>query len=176
MGTKLKEWFVLIIIILLIVICVLFFKNQESKWDLITYKSIPQIDLVNTLNYSSDDSLFYGHVRGFVAFDNIKDQPHDLNQYYVIEPLSKLDEKSNQIFSLEEIIAMQYLPPKSMGTIEIFEKNNSSSTLTLEDEYGNKFFISKTTGWVSMKDVTGDSTRLITNQSDFGNFMRNFLK
>ena len=47
------------------------------------------------------------------------------------------------------------------------EVNETSRTITLEDENGNQFFIDKTTKEVSMRDVTGDNTVLITSDSDY---------
>ena len=165
----------LIIVILLITIGVLYFRNQDSKYSLIEYQSVPRIKIVNLLDYSSDDNLFHGCAKGFVAFNNINNQPHGLTPYYIIEPLNKFDEKSNQIFSVETIVAFNNLSPESIGKDEVFEKNNSLSTLTLEDEYGNLFFINKITKEVSMRDATGDETRLITSNSAYRTFMWDFL-
>jgi hypothetical protein len=171
-----KNWSIIIIVVLLIVISILFFQKQDLKFSLIEYKSIPRIGLTNTLSYSSSDNSFHGFAKGFVAFNNIKGQPHDLTQYYIIEPLNKLDENSNQVFSLDEIIAFYNLAPASIGTSELREKDNSFSTLTLEDANGNQFFINKNTGEISTKDTTGDETALITSDSAYTTFMRKFLR
>jgi hypothetical protein len=170
-----NKWSIAIIIILLIAVATLFFQKQSLKYSLIEYQSVPRIGLTNTLSYSSADSSFHGSVTGFVAFNNIKDQPHDLTQYYIIEPLNRLDKNSNQIFSLDEIIAMNVLAPASIGKSELNVKSNSSSTLTLEDENGNQFFIDKITREVSMRDAGGDETKLITNDLKYRDFMWKFL-
>ena len=171
-----NKWAIIIIFILLVAVIGLFFQTITLKNSLIEYQSVPRIALTNTLSYSSADSSFHGSVTGFVAFNNIKDQPHDLTQYYVIEPLNRLDVNSNQIFSLDEIIAMNILSPASIGKSELNVKSNSSSTLTLEDERGNQFFIDKITREVSMRDAGGDKTKLITNDLRYRDFMREFLK
>ena len=117
-----------------------------------------------------------GEVRGFVKFDNIADQPRDLRQNYIIKPFNKFDENLRQHFSLEEIIKMQYLAPRSLGFSELVEVSETGNTITLEDENGNKFFIDKSTKEVSMKDATGDSTTLITSDNDFGDFIKGWLE
>jgi len=117
-----------------------------------------------------------GEVRGFVKFDNIADQPKNLRQYYIIKPLNKFDGNSRQYFSLEEIIKMQYLAPRSLGFSELVEVSETGNTITLEDESANKFFIDKSTKEVSMKDATDDSTTLITSDNDYGDFIKKWLK
>jgi len=57
----------------------------------------------------------------------------------------------------------------------LHEVNETSRTITLEDENGNQFFIDKNTKEISMKDVTGDSTVLITSDSDYKEFMKEWL-
>jgi hypothetical protein len=46
----------------------------------------------------------------------------------------------------------------------------------LIDENGNLFKIDKRTDAVSMVDATGDITRLITNDSEYRDFMKEFLQ
>ncbi|MEK7655503.1 MAG: hypothetical protein AAB386_02390 [Patescibacteria group bacterium] len=170
-----RKFSILIIIVLLVIIGVLFGQKQDYKYTLLyQYQAIPDIELINTLTASQ--SGLSGEVRGFVKFDNIADQPRDLRQYYVIKPLNKFNENSRQYFSLEEIIKMRYLAPKSLGSSESVEVSETSNTITLEDENGNKFFIDKSTKEVSMKDATGDSTTLITSDYDFGDFIKRWLR
>ena len=170
-----RKFSILIIIVLLIVIGVLFGQKQDYKFTLLyQYQAIPDIELINTL--TATQSGLSGEVRGFVKFDNTADQPRDLRQYYIIKPLNKFDENSRQYFSLDEIIKMQYLAPRSLGLSELVEVSETSNTVTLEDENGNKFFIDKSTKEVSMKDATGDSTTLITSDNNFGDFIKGWLK
>jgi len=170
-----NKWPIIIIVILLAIIFVLFSQNQALKYSLIEYQSTPRIELHNTLDYSSSNNWFDGEIRGFVAFNNTDDQPHNLTQYYIIEPLKKLDENSNQLFSVEEIMALNNLPPSSIGKWDAGIKNNSSTTITLEDYAGNQFFIDKLTKEILMTDKQGDKTRLITSNTDYRNFMWKFL-
>lgn len=164
-----------IIIILLIVVGVLFVQKQDYKYILLyQYQAIPDIELKNTLREAQ--SGVFGEVKGFVKFDNIEDQPKDLRQYYIIKPLNKFDKNLSQYFSLEEVIKMNYLSPRSIGISEIVEVNETDRTITLEDENGNQFFIDKATKEVSMRDVTGDNTTLITDDSDYGDFVKEQFK
>jgi hypothetical protein len=169
-----RKFSVLIIIVLLITVGVLFGQKQDYKFTLLyQYQAIPDIELINTL--TTTQGGLSGEVRGFVKFDNIEDQPKNLRQYYIIKPLNKFD-GSRQYFSLEEIIKMQYLAPRSLGFSELVEVSETGNTVTLEDEGGNKFFIDKSTRGVSMKDATGDSTTLITSDNTYGDFIKEWLK
>lgn len=169
-----RKFSILIIIALLVIIGVLFVQKQDYKFTLVyQYQAIPDIELINTL--ITTQSGLSGEVRGFVKFDNTADQPKNLRQYYIIKPLNKFD-GSRQYFSLEEIIKMQYLAPRSLGFSELVEVSETGNTITLEDESGNKFFIDKSTRAISMKDSTGDNTTLITSDNDYGDFIKGWLK
>lgn len=170
-----RKFSILIIIVLLIIIAFLFGQKQDYKFTLLyQYQAIPDIELINTL--TQIQSGLFGEVRGFVKFDDIADQPRDLRQYYIIKPLNKFDGNSRQYFSLEEIIKMQYLAPRSLGFSELVEVSETGNTITLEDENGNKFFVDRSTKEVSMKDATGDSTSLITSDKEYGDFIKEWLK
>lgn len=163
-----------IIIILLILVVVLFAQKQNYKFILLyQYQTIPDIELKNTLQ-ESQGGLF-GEVSGFVKFSNVQNQPKDLRQYYIIRPLNKFEQNLSQYFSIEEIIKMHYLPPKSMGISELIQKNKTNSIVTLEDGNGNQYFIDRATKEVSMRDSTGDNTILITKDSDYRDFMKSWL-
>lgn len=169
-----RKFSIFIIIFLLIVVGVLFGQRQECKFTLLNqYQAIPDIELINTLSATQDG--LYGEVRGFVKFDNTADQPRALRQYYIIKPLNKFNENSRQYFSLEEIVKMQLLSPRSLGFSELVEVSETANTIILEDEYGNKFFIDKSTKEISMKDATGDGSTLITADDDYGNFIKAWL-
>ncbi|PWB38612.1 MAG: hypothetical protein C3F02_02770 [Parcubacteria group bacterium] len=167
----------LVIIVLLVTIFVLSLKNSDLKYSrLYEVETIPDINLTNSLYNYSNDNYSAGSISGFVAFYDKDSQPKGLKQYYIIGPLNKLDENLNRIFSLEEIVKMDYLPPTSINKYELRETSESYQMLTLEDETGNMFFINKNSDEVTMRDVGGDNTRLITNQSDYKNFIINLLK
>ncbi|MFA5413054.1 MAG: hypothetical protein WC348_00740 [Patescibacteria group bacterium] len=170
-----KKILISVIVILLIATGVLFFQKQNYKYTLLYQcQAIPDIELKNTLQESQGGVI--GEIRGFVKFDNLEDQPKDLRQYYIIKPLNKFDKDLSQYFSLEEVIKMQYLPPKSMGISELVEVNETDRIITLEDENGNQFFIDRLTEEVSMRDTTGDSPTLITSDRDYEKFIREWLK
>lgn len=188
----------LITIGLLAVIGMLVVQNQDYKYTLFyQYQAIPDISLENTLilrdaaiipegeisreqarmllNNQNMETNVFGKVTGFVKFDDIKDQPKTARQYYVIEALNEFDQNGNQYFELEEFIKMNYLPLKSLGTTEVVEVRETSSTITLEDEDGNNFYIDKATMDVSMRDLRGNNVEFITNDSDFKEFMKDWL-
>lgn len=66
-----------------------------------------------------------------------------MNQYYIIEALNKKDEKSKQLFSIEEIIAFTYVPPQSIGKEELKIVDEAFYAIALQDNYGNLYFIDK---------------------------------
>ena len=153
---------------------ILLVQNKDYKYTILyQYQVVPDIELKNTL-YESRDNIF-GEVSGFVRFDNPEDQPRNLRQYYVIKPLNKFDENSLQYFSINEIVKMQYLSPKSLGISELVEINENTRIITLSDENKNQFFIDKITKEVSMKDAGGNSVILITRDSDYKNFIKEWL-
>lgn len=169
-----RKFSILTIIILLVIIGGLFLEKQSYKYTLFyQYQAIPDIELTNTLTTTPEG--FVGEVRGFVKFYDTTNQPRDLRQYYILKPLNKFSGDSQQYFSLEEIMKMRYLSPRSLGFSELVEVNETNNATTLEDEFGNQFFIDKTTKKVSMKDVTGDSTILITSDFEYGDFMKEWL-
>lgn len=164
-----------IIIVLLIIVGVLFVQKQNCKNTLFyQHQSIPHIELINILHETQNGMS--GEIRGFVKFKNSEEQPRGLWQYYIIKPLSKFDKNLAQYFSLEEIIAMPYLSPKSLGVSELVEVNKTNRVITLEDEGGNRFFIDRISREISTKDAGGDIAELITNYSDYRDFMKLLLK
>lgn len=168
---------IFIIIVLVVIIIRLFSQNKDSKYNLLyLYLAIPHIELTNTL--TPVQGGLSGEVRGFVKFDNIADQPTDSRQYYIIKPLDKfkVSENVRQYFSLEEIIKMQALSPRSVGLSLLVEVSETANTIILEDKIGNKFFIDKSTKRVSMVDATGESSTLITSDKAYGDFIEGWLR
>lgn len=164
---------ILFIFVLLVLVFYLFGINQDYKYTILyKYQSVPDIELTNTLQEIQGE--LSGEVRGFVKFDKLEDQPKQLKQYYIIKPL-KLEESQSQYFSIEEIIKMDYLAPRSMGTTILTEVNKSKNIITLEDEYGQQYFIDRNTKEVSIRDANGDTTVLIANDTDFADFIRELL-
>lgn len=169
---KLTKVLLVIIVILVVLLGTFMSKYYDQKYDLLfMYDTVPNLDLTNSLGVDQTSGIRYGHIRGFVAFDDITKQPKGLKQYYVIEPLNEADANKRQLFSIEEIIAMDYLPPTSTGTSILTVTGNSNSTITLEDKEGNRFFVNKNTGDISMLDMTGDKTHLIVSNTEFKDFI-----
>ena len=151
----------------------LYSKNLEYEYEIFyKYQSIPDIELTNTLQ--EKQGKISGEVRGFVKFDNLEYQPKDLRQYYIIKPLG-IEENEKQAFSLEEIIKMDHLSPRNMGVSVLHEVNISRNNILLEDENGNQFFIDRSSGEISIRDVTGDNTTLITDDFDYRDFIKEWL-
>jgi len=71
---------------------------------------------------------------------------------------------------------MQYLAPKSLGFSELVEVSDTGNTIFLEDGNENKFFIDKSTKEISIKDSTGDSTKLITSNDEYEDFIKKWLR
>jgi len=168
-----KKALIALIVILIIVSIYFFAKMQNYKFELLyQYQAIPHVDLINTL--SDENGVIRGEVRGFVKFDNIASQPKDLWQYYILKPLDSSDSNLYQDFSLEEIIVMRYLPPKSLGVSQLTQLSEMDGKITLIDESGNLYFIYKYKKDVFMRDTTGDNTSLITDNDDYKDFMVRF--
>jgi hypothetical protein len=163
-----------IITILLIFIVTLYFQKMEIRGSLIVCKSLPNIELKNRLNYSN--GWFSGYASGFVLLDNEKDRPQDMNQYYIIEALNKKDEKSKQLFSIEEIIAFTYVPPQSIGKEELKIVDEAFYAIALQDNYGNLYFIDKKSLQITVRDKNGDAATLITDNSKYREYMWDYLQ
>lgn len=163
----------------------LYYTKQNYEYYRIQQKSIPDIDLSN-LQYEVSSELLSANddyivsASGFVAFYDFEQQPKDLRQYYIIDTdvfntdLITGERVYKRKFSVEEIIKMTYLPPRSLGVDEIFINNESDDELILEDTSGNLFIIDKRTERIVIHDVTGDRTKLITDNNEFADFMKFF--
>lgn len=169
-----QKFQIILIILLLLSIGFTFVQKQDYKHTTFyQYQAIPDIELKNTL-YQTQGGLS-GEVRGFVKFDNMADQPIGMRQYYIIKSSEYFDNSESQYFSLEEIIKTQYLSPKSLGNSLLREVSDTDRTITLEDENGNQFFIDKNTYEISMRDITGNNTSLITSDTKYSDFMKQWL-
>lgn len=134
------------------------------------FKSVPDIELINTFNKKY--GITFGGASGFIKFENIDNQPKNARQYYIIKPIDRDNE--GRTFSLENIIKLQYLPPKSLGTVKLKTIKNEDNELILEDDKAGRYYIDKENR-ISIIDFDGEKTTLITNQLDFFNFMENWL-
>lgn len=171
-----KNWIKISLFFLLVILVGLYLRNISLKYDLIYSRAIPHIELSNVQFKSDSDNYDHIYISGFVAFEDIDDQPRELRQYYIIESLLRRDSNSKQIFSLREIISLSSIPPREFDAVQLIETESSASHLILEDEVGNVFIINKFTKEVTMHDVTGDLTYLITSQSEYRDFIVDLLK
>ena len=69
------------------------------------------------------------------------------------------------------MIALDPLPVQSIGKTELVKKGESGDVLILEDENGLQIFFNRISKKISLED-----SRLITNNSDFKEFMSKFTK
>ncbi len=160
-----KHWKIILIVILAITTLNLFEEKQNLKFSLINYKAIPHINLTNTLVYYPSDGSFTGELRGFVKLNNENDQPRDARQYYAIETTNNKD-----VLILDEIVALNSLPPQSIGKTKLEKKGESGDIIILEDENGLRLFYNK-----NSKEVLLDDAKLVTSNSDYEGFIRGFL-
>lgn len=166
-----KRYVWIVVATMLIIMGNLFLEKQDLKFSLINYQAIPHIKLTNTLAYSSSGNSFVGDATGFVKLKEENSQPKDLRQYYTIQATSQRDKDSNQILILDEIVVLPSLSPESIGKTKLTKSGETGNKIILEDENGLKMFFDKDSREISMGDA-----RLITNDSDYRDFMRNFLK
>lgn len=163
---------IIIIIILLSIIIYLFAEKQNYKFLLLyQYQTIPNIELTNTL--TSTQVGLSGQINGFVRFNDISKQPKNAKQYYIIKPLYN---NLGQYLSVETIIKMPSLSPRSLGISELTLISSEGNSIILKDENGNNFFINKSTRKVSMKDVNGDNITLITDDLEYRDFIIELFK
>lgn len=148
-------------------------KNLE--WELIYEKSVPDVELINYLSFDSKN-IAAGSVTGFVVFDDKEKQPRDLRQYVTITASENFDISGKQIFYLTDIVKMNVLAPRYFEPVALTFKNMADEVITLADNSNNFYQINLNTKEVSMFDATKDVTKLITNQSDFRDFMVQFLR
>jgi len=166
-----------VVIVFLVISNITFWVGAKSlEWDIVYMKAVPHVELINYMSFDSN-GIASGSVTGFVVFDNLEDQPRNARQYYTITAYNEYNEKGEQLFLLEDIISLLNIPPSTIGTSVLNVNMDYNGILYLIDENGNSFNINKTTKKVKMRETTGkDSSYLITNQTDFKDFIRNWLK
>lgn len=167
---------ILIVIIVLLIIFAVgqFLKAQDLRWQLIYEKSVPDVELINYLTFNANN-VASGSATGFVVFDDTEKQPQDLRQYTRITASDDF-ENGKQIFYLTDIIKMNVLPPRYFDPVILRVQSIANGVVTLADTENNLYFIDKGTSQVTTFDGTKDATRLVTSDSEFRDFMRDFLK
>lgn len=137
-------------------------------------KSVPDVEIINYLSFDPRN-IASGSVTGFVAFDDEEKQPKGMRQYIQITASSDVLD-GQQVFYLTDIIKMDVLPPRYFDPVVLTISNVEGSIITLTDGNNNSYLINKNTNEVSMFDSTKDVTKLITKNSEFREFMREFLQ
>ena len=144
------------------------------EWQLIYEKAVPDVELINYLSFDSN-YIASGGVVGFVVFDDKAKQQKDLRQYVEIQASNKF-EGGKQVFYLTDIIKMNNLAPRYFDPVVLTAKDKSGDSITLSDTENNMYLINKYTKEITMFDATKDVSKLITNQTDFRNFVVNLLE
>lgn len=157
----------------LIIIGVLYLQNQHLKWEMIYQKSVPDVELINYLTFDSNN-VASGGVVGFVVFDDKEKQPREMRQYIQIMASSDFI-GGRQVFYLTDIIKMDVLSPRYLDPVVLTTSKVERNIVTLTDGNNNSYIIDKGTKELSMFDSTRDVSRLITKDSEFREFMRDFL-
>ncbi len=164
---------------------------MESETNRLYYDyAIPHIELISAMGFYGVDvyngkvltsnrpgDVALGTITGFVVFPNKDDQPKGARQYYTIHAsLDNYDIDGNQVFSLTQTIKLDAIPPRVFDTEVLKVISNNDQYVTLESEDGQIFKINKRTDEVVINDADGQTTTLITNQSDYKDFIIDFLK
>lgn len=152
-------------------------------------KAVPDIELIAAMGFygvdvqygkvvtsSNPGNIAFGKITGFVTFPNVDDQPRGARQYYTIEAVEFYDESGSQLFTLDETMKLNAIPPRAFDAEVLSVTSNTDQVLTLETESGQIFRINKRTDEVTIIDGGDDISTLITNQSDYRDFIVNFLK
>ncbi len=163
-------------------------QNEKSNRLYYDY-AIPHVELISAMAFYGVDSyqgkvmsspnqgdVAIGGITGFLVFSNPADQPRDARQYYTIEATDQYDENGNQVFLLTDTLKLNAIPPRSFDKEVLKVVSNNAQFVTLESESNQTFKINKRTDEVIITDADGDTTTLITNQSDYKDFIFDFLK
>lgn len=155
------------------------------------YTQVPDIELSggmlfygNTyqgkvLRAKKEGEFAYGEINGFVAFNNLDDQPRNVRQYQTIKATDRFDNRGYQVFEVEDIIKMSYLSPSKIGDpTELYYVDDSQEKLRMTDGNGWVIEISKNTfnPRIISTDAQGDKSYLITNRSDFEDLMKKLYR
>jgi len=179
------------VVILLLVISNIFFywkwSYEESNY-FYQVEAVPHIELISAMAFYGVDSyqgstltsanrgdIAVGSIAGFVKFSNLEDQPKEARQYYTITATDSYDERGYQLFTLTDTLKLQFIPPRSFDDEVLRVADNRQQFVTLEAESGVSVRIDKRTDAVTIVDGGGDIVTLITNQSDYHDFMDEFL-
>ena len=71
-----------------------------------------------------------------------EDQSNNTHQYFVIQPLIEFDQNRNQLFTIDEIVKLDYHPPSNIGKDVVVATEIDSGFILIDNE-GNKFTIRK---------------------------------
>jgi hypothetical protein len=149
-----------------------YLENLDLRWQLVYEKSIPDVELIDYLEFDSNN-IATGSATGFVAFTNKENQPKNLRQYIRISASNEF-RAGKQVFYLTDIVKMDALSPRYFDPVPLMVQAIANRRVTLSDANNNLYFIDVASGEISTFDETGDNTVLITSESEFRDFMRDF--
>jgi hypothetical protein len=150
--------------------------DLELRAGMLFYGNIYQGKVMGT---NKNGELAHGEITGFVAFNNLSDQPKNTRQYQVITATNRYDDRGYQIFEVDDIIKMSYVSPTKIGEpTELFYLSDNERSLYLTD--GNDWIMKidkiSYNAQVSSVDSQGDKSYLITNRSDFEDIMEKMYR
>lgn len=170
---KNRSFDAIIITLLVFVIGFMYTKILDLKYSIINLKAVPDIELSNGLYF--DGSNFSGSASGFVKFNIEANQSKELRQYYKITASDSYLYENVGGINVENIVKLNGIPPSTISIDRYLPVNTVWNQIVLEDDEGNQLLFNTQTSDISFLDATGDVGTLITDEYEFGRFMRQFL-
>lgn len=100
---NMKQKIVIVLLIGSVVLNGYFLSEINSyKWELELIERFPDMEL-SSIMFDLYGDGYYGDITGFVAFEDITQQPSQFRQYYRIEATDKRDTDGSQIFTFTQI-------------------------------------------------------------------------
>lgn len=181
--------YIAVIVILTISTLSLWVQKRDLYFSQLYEDVVPHVKLTSAMGFYGIDvyqgqvltsqnkgDIAIGKITGFVTFPKPSDQPKGAWQYYTIQATNEYDEAGNQLFLLQEVIKMRAVAPEPFDDEILRVTSNTDQSVTLESESGQSFKINKKTDEVTVIDADGGITSLQTDDSEYRDFMLEFLK
>lgn len=176
-------------IAILVIIClVLWIQKNDYRYTLKYEHVIPHVELISAMAFygidvmygevlssSNPNDIAIGGITGYVKFPNVSDQPKGAWQYYHIEATSEYAEDGTQVFMLQEFMKLPAISTRAFDKEILKVTSNTPQSVTLESESGQSFKINKRSDEVTVIDADGDIVGLVTDDSEYRDFMMEFL-
>ena len=155
---------------LLAVSTVYFYLQYQDKSQYIKYtiNTTPDVELMFAMSSGqrTDGSLYAsGSITGFVAFEDVSEQPMDMRQYYTITAIP------GDRFKVDNIFKVPSVAPRVMDDGEYFLAEITSDTIRVQNDNGVQFDINTRNREVIANSPGSGQAKLITNSNDFFNLM-----